>query len=343
MMPTIRDIAQAAGVSIGTVSNFLNDPALVAEDTRERIERVIRELDYHPKAAARSLKSRATRRIGLVPIVSPDDNRSADPGDNAFLELLAGINTVAAEKGFDVLISAATEVGEELDTYKRVVGEAQVDGLMVMGIRPQDERLRFLRSKRFPFVAFGRSDLLVPYAYVDVDGAASIAAAIDHLAALGHRRVAYITPSPSLMCTRQRWEGFERGMERNELSIEDAYLIPGDFGERSGVAGVERLMALPDPPTAILTSNDVCAFGAMRALQAQGLRVGEDVSVVGFDDISLADHWQPPLTTIAQPFRAIGFLLMQALLSVLAGEHANPQRIVDAKLVVRASTGKAVR
>ncbi len=338
-MTTIREIAQTAGVSIGTVSNYLNDPALVAEETRARIEGVIKQLDYHPKAAARSLKSRLTHRIGLVPVVSPEDNRSADPGDNAFLELLAGLNTVAAENGFDILISAATNPAQELNTYERVVGEAQVDGMVLMGINAHDARLKFLSAKKFPFVAYGRSDLPLQYPYVDVDGAAGLAAAVDYLAGLGHRRIAYITPSPSLMCTSQRWEGFVRGMEQNRLPIEEEYVIQGGFGEVEGIRCTEQLLALPQPPTAILTSNDTCAFGAIRTLQNHGLQVGKEVSVIGFDDISLADHWQPSLTTLSQPFRRIGFYLMQSLLSILSGENASPQILLEAPLIVRESTG----
>lgn len=338
-MTTIREIAKNAEVSIGTVSNYLNDPSLVAEETRQRIEKVIRTLDYHPKAAARSLKSRLTHRIGLVPVVSPEDNRSADPGDNAFLELLAGLNTVAAENGFDILISAATNPAQEIKTYERVVGEAQIDGLVVMGINSQDERLKFLKEKKFPFVAYGQSDLAMQYPFVDVDGATGIASAIDYLAELGHSRIAYITPSPKLMCTRQRWEGFVRGMAHNNLPINNDYIIEGDFGEVSGIEGAERLLALPQPPTAILTSNDVCAFGAIRSIQSRGLKVGKDVSVIGFDDISLADHWQPALTTISQPFRKIGFSLMQAILSILSGENTNPQIMVESQLILRESTG----
>lgn len=338
-MTTIREIAKTAGVSIGTVSNYLNDPSLVADETRSRIEKVVRDLDYHPKAAARSLKSRLTHRIGLVPIVSPEDNRSADPGDNAFLELLAGLNTVAAENGFDLLISAATNSSQEIKTYERIVGEAQIDGLVVMGIHAQDERLKFLKDKKFPFVAYGRSDLSMQYPFVDVDGASGIASAIDYLAKLGHSRIAYITPSPNLMCTRQRWEGFVRGMDQNRLPINNDYIIEGDFGELSGIEGTEKLMSLPLPPTAILTSNDVCAFGAIRTLQARGIQVGREVSVIGFDDISLADHWQPTLTTISQPFRKIGFYLMQSILSILSGENPNPQRMVESRLIARESTG----
>lgn len=338
-MATIREIAKAAGVSIGTVSNFLNDPALVAEETRERIDQVIRERDYHPKAAARSLKSRSTRRIGLVPVISPADNRGPGTGDRAFLELLAGLNTVAAENGFDILISAATDPVQELATYRRVVGASQVDGLVVMGIRPQDERLEFLLEKNFPFVAYGRSDLEASYSFVDVDGAAGMAEAIDHLASIGHRRIAYITPSPTLMCTSQRLDGFRRALAANGLPLVPHYVLDGDFSERAGIDGAERLLQLAEPPTAILTSNDVCAFGVLHVLQEHGLVAGSDMSVVGFDDLGNVDNWLPSLTTIAQPFRVIGFELMQTLLAVLAGEPSALHRVLDARLVVRSSTG----
>ena len=341
-MTTIRDIAQAAGVSIGTVSNYLNDPVLVADATREKIAQVIKSLDYHPKAAARSLKSRHTHRIGLVPIISSEDNRSADPGDNAFLELLAGLNTLAGENGFDILISAATNSAQELRTYERFIGEAQVDGLVIMGIRPQDERLKFLKSKNFPFVTYGRSDLLMEYPYVDVDGASGIAEAVRYLASLGHKRIAYITPPEDLMCANQRWQGFVRGMKAAGLKIHNPFIVKGDFNEAAGFNGANILLDLPEPPTAILTANDVCAFGAMRALQNRQLTVGKEVSVIGFDDIALAQHWQPGLTSISQPVREIGFFLMQSLFSILTTEDAMPQTVLEAKLIVRQTTGPCI-
>ena len=338
-MTTIRDIATAAGVSIGTVSNYLNDPQLVAEETREKIHIKILELDFHPSAAARSLKTRQTQRIGLVPIISPEDYRSTDPGDNAFQELLAGLNSIAAEKGYAVLITAAPNYAQELKTYERLIGEKQVDGVVLMGIRSQDERLQFLAQKKFPFVAYGRSDVMIDYPYVDVDGAAGIEMAIRHLAELGHHKIAFITPPKGLMCTQQRWEGFTRGMAECGHSINMDYIIEGDFNQRAGQLSTHLLLDLPEPPTAIITANDICAFGAMRALQNRGQQVGKDVSVIGFDDITLADHWQPSLTTIAQPFRKIGFTLMQALISVITAENVLPQTMVEPKLVIRQSTG----
>ena len=140
------------------------------------------------------------------------------------------------------------------------------------------------------------------------------------------------------MCTRQRWEGYVRGMEESHLPIHKEYKVEGGFNERAGQICTHLLLDLPQPPTAILTANDVCAFGAMRALQMRGLQVGKDVSVIGFDDISLADHWQPSLTTISQPFRKIGFSLMQSLVSIISGEKSLPQTMVEPKLVIRQST-----
>lgn len=339
-MTTIRDIAQASGVSIGTVSNFLNDPQLVAEATRERIANKIKELDYHPKAAARSLKSRLTHRIGLVPVISSEENRKADPGDEAFLELLSGLNTIAAENGFDILIAAATDLSQELTTYARLVGEAQVDGLVITGIRSQDERIKFLHSKKFPFVTFGRSDIEIDYSYVDVNGANGIISAINHLTNLGHQRIAYITPPAGLMCAQQRWEGFVQGMSQNHLQIHDDYIVHGDFSENTGFSATDSLLDLSDPPTAIIAPNDICAFGTMRALQSRLLKPGEDVSIIGFDDIALAQHWQPGLTTIAQNFRKLGFSLMQSLFNILSNRDLLPQKVVEPQLIIRKSTGR---
>lgn len=341
-MTAIRDIAKAAGVSVGTVSNYLNDPGMLTEKTRQKIKAKIEELDYHPHAAARSLKSRHTRRIGLVPIISSEDNRSSNPGDNAFLELLSGLNTVAGENGYDILLSSATNERQEYKTYERLIGESQVDGIVLMGIRPRDERLRFFVEKKFPFIFFGRSDDSMDYPYVDVDGALGIELAIHHLADLGHQRIAYITPPDELMCTQQRWNGYVKGMQDHHLQIDQKYVIEGGFTERAGQIATHLLLDLPVPPTAIITANDNCAFGTMRAIQARGFLVARDISVIGFDDIALAEHWQPSLTTISQPFRKIGFELMHSLFAIINGEKSIPKILLEPGLVVRQSTAKCI-
>ncbi len=338
-MATIRDIARRAGVSIGSVSNYLNNPDIVGEETREAIRRTIDELGYHPHAAARSLKSNQTHHIGLVPLISPEENRSLEPSDNAFLEFLAAVNTAAAEQGYGVLLYAATSEAEELPIYERLVGERQVDGLILMGTRPVDPRIEFLRERKFPFISFGRTQNSEGHAYVDVDGAKGIADAVGHLAQLGHRRIAHILPPGHLMCAVHRWEGFRSAMAEHNLLVEEELVVEGGFTEQSGQIAMHLLLDLPHPPTAVIAANDLCAFGAMRALQVRGLVAGQDFSVVGFDNIRLASHWHPSLTTVSQPLRRIGSVAAQILIDIITDEDAQHQIILEPKLIVRQSTG----
>jgi LacI family transcriptional regulator len=338
-MTTMRDIARTAGVSLGTVSNYFNSPDRVAKETGEAIREAIKKLDYHPHAAARSLKTNQTRRIGLVPLISLEDNYSVDPGDYAFLEFLSGVNTGLAGLGYDLLLSAATSPAKEAAIYDRLVGERQVDGMILMGMRADDERVRQLMELNFPFITYGQTNSARPHAFVDVDGGAGLVAAVNYLAHLGHKRIAYITPPPGFTLAGQRWAGFTRAMQDNQLPVLDELIEPGDFSERSGQAAMHILLDLPEPPTAVLTANDLCAFGAMRALQSRGFKVGKDVSVVGFDNIGYSAHWQPPLTTIAQPFREIGIQCANLVVQMVAGKETLPQKIIAPRLVERQSTG----
>lgn len=340
MTATIRDIARRAGVSVGTISNYINTPEIVSEKTREAIRQAIDELGYHPRAAARSLKSNQTRRLGIVPLISPEENRSMEPSDNAFLEFLAAVNTTAAENGYGVLLQAATSADNELPIYQRLVGERQVDGLILMGTRPQDARIDFLVERKFPFITFGRSNENPNHAFVDVDGAKGMAYAVEHLVQLGHHRIGYIAPPQGLMCSLHRWEGFRQAMSKHGLPIEEQWVVESGFTEQSGQVAMHLLLDLSLPPTAVITSNDLCAFGAMRTLQVRGLLPGRDVSIVGYDDIRLASQWHPALTTISQPFRRLGFIATQNLIDMISGKQVNKQVILEPKLIVRGSSGR---
>jgi LacI family transcriptional regulator len=338
-MATIRDIARRAGVSIGSVSNYLNNPDMVSEETCEAIRQAIEELNYHPRAAARSLKSNYTHRIGIVPLIVPEENAGVAPSDIAFLEFLSAVNTTAAEQAYGLLLYAATSQDEELHIYERLVGEKQVDGLILMGTQPMDPRIEFLSKQQFPFVTFGRSQHTTEHAYVDTDGAKGIAGAVEHLVQLGHQRIAYIAPPGGLMCAVHRWQGFCGAMAEHNLAVQDELVVEGGFTEQSGQIAMHLLLDSPHPPTAVIAANDVCAFGAMRALQMRGLLAGQDVSVVGFDDIRLASHWYPSLTTLRQPLRRIGSVATQILTATITGQEVERQVIFEPELIVRHSTG----
>ena len=143
------------------------------------------------------------------------------------------------------------------------------------------------------------------------------------------------------MCAQYRWEGFSRAMASHNLIIRDELVVKGDFTERSGQLAMHLLLDLPHPPTAVIASNDLCAFGAMRALSMRGLIPGKDVSVIGFDDIRQASHWHPSLTTVAQPLRRLGFIATQMLINIIEGKQVEEQIVLKPQLIIRQSTGPA--
>jgi len=337
-MTTIKDIAKTAGVSVGTVSNYLNNPELLSEKTRNKIAQTITKLNYNPSAAARSLKTNRTMRIGLVHRISLDATRRHEMNEMAFLELLSIINAMVAENGYELLLSAATKENEELMIIKKLVGEKQVDGLIFMATLEDDERISYLCGNGFPFVCFGRTNHCERFSFVDVDGENGIVQAINYLVSLGHQRIAYLTPPSGLMFAQHRWKGFCKAMMDHKISIDEDLITNSGFDEKSGQIAISRLLSLPQPPTAVIAPNDICAFGVMKELQDQNLKPGEDISVIGFDDIRLSSFWNPPLTTLAQPFYEIGNLLVSMLIGEINGDKKHYQKILAPQLVVRMSS-----
>lgn len=340
MAATIKDVARRAGVSVGTVSHVLNGTAPVREATRRRVLQAIRELDYHPTAAARSLKNRRTGVIGIVRALEGEQRAGFEASDQVFLEFLAGVQDEAMAQDVGLLLLASPPGEAEQQVYERLVRSRQVDGFILMGTRVYDRRIAYLLEQDFPFVAFGRSPSLAAFPYVDMDGRQGIADAVAHLASLGHRRIAYIEPPDRLACTHDRRAGFREAMAAHGLTVDESLVLPGDFTPESGQENMVRLLERADPPTAVLTPNDLAAIGAIRVARARGLAVGRDVSIVGFDDIPLAAHWQPPLTTIHQPTRQIGAQVCRMLLALLSGEPVEALQVVlQPELRVRNSTG----
>ncbi len=339
-MITIKDIAKRANVSVGTVSNYLNNPDLLSEDTFQLIKKTIDELGYHPSSAARSLKMNQTFRIGLVPVISVEENIHSQAQDTAFYNLVSAINTEASQQGYGLLLQAATKKEDEIGIYKRLMGEKQVDGFILMGIACKDKRVKMLKDVKFPFVTFGRTLESENYSYIDTDGEKGIFKAVKHLVELGHTRIAFIKPPSDLTFSHHRLLGYKSGLHAHDIEVDSSLVVEGKFSEKSGQEIVETLMKISEPPTAIIAPNDFSAFGMMNWLNNHGMRVGKDVSIIGFDNLSLASHWQPGLTTLAQPFFQIGVQLTQLLMQVINGVDGHINVLVEPRLIVRESTGK---
>jgi LacI family transcriptional regulator len=339
-MATIRDVANYAKVSVGTVSNVLNNSPLVKDATRRRVLAAIEALDFHPMAAARTLTTQRTNTLGMVRTeLRPHNSRiESDP---VILDLIEGITSAAVESGIG-LTFWTTYVGQsEMELYRRLVSGRQVDGFILFALREEDPRIQYLQEQNFPFVTFGRPEPLETSYWIDVDSAYGIETSVRHVFDLGHTRIAYIAPPHEQFLARQRWEGFTSGMRAAGLVINSDFIYEGDFSERSGQLGTHYFLDLPEPPTAIICSNDRMALGAIHAAQSRHLKVGKDISIVGYDNIPLSRYSYPSLTTLSQPTSQIGGMLFRLLTSIIEEQPDTSLtgHLIKPELHVRQSTG----
>lgn len=323
MKVTIKDVAKKVNLSITTVSRALHDYDDVNPETKKRIIEAAREMGYTPNTLAQRLQKQRTDTIGLVlPTFSP---RFADP---FFSELLAGIGNKAAELGFDLLVSTRAPGEQEIATYKSLIDSARVDGFIIVRTRVLDQRIEYLLSQDYHFAVFGRTELSSDYAFVDEDGYFGMQLIAEHLAELGHKRIACITSNSDLNFTKSRMNGLRDSLAGHQISLDEKLIHSGDLTQKSGYEHALKLLQLPDPPTAIVAFNDLMAFGAMSAAQELGLVVGRDLSVTGFDDIPMAEFSHPPLTTVSQPVYKIGGMLCEMLIEMILAESNGLKQIV---------------
>lgn len=332
---TIKDIAQKIGKSTTTVSRALNDYADISPETKDLVRHAAEELGYTPNTMAQRLKKQQTDTIGLI--IPTSGPRFSDP---FFSEFIAGIGNKAATLGYDLLVATRAPGQQELDTYRFNVNAHRVDGLIVVRTRSQDDRIDFLRQEKFPFVSFGRVEGPLDFSYVDEDGEAGLAMVIDHLVGLQHVRFGVIASPENLMFTRHRIHGIQRQRERAGLPAENFTFVTGDLTQRSGYMQANELLDQNPAPTAIVAFNDLMALGAISAAQERGLVVGKDVSITGFDNIPMAEHSHPTLTTVNQPIYQIGASMCEILIGQIRGELDAPaQVLLKPTLIVRQSTG----
>lgn len=333
MKVTLKTIAESAGVSITTVSRALAGYDDVNAATRDRVIEIAQRLGYEPNLAARHLRSKQTRTIGMV---IPLTTYFSDP---FFMELLAGVGRQAADYGYDLLLSAQQPGEGELSATRRMVASSRIDGMVLARVLSQDPRIAFLREAGHPFVAFGCSDASDGYPYIDVDGAAGLRRVVQHLVAQGHQRIAIILSPRDLAFTARRFEGYLQGLQQAGLEPEDSLQVEGSLTPESGYAAARRLLDQARPPTAIAACNDLMAIGAMQALQTQGLEPGRDMAVTGFDDIPQAARTTPPLTTVRQPIYQIGRQALEMLVHALRHEPLDaPHVLIEPELIVRESS-----
>jgi len=336
MAVTRDDVARLAGVSPATVSYVINNgPRPVSEETRAKVLWAIEQLGYQPNVMAQNLRRQRTNTIGLV--FTTIERHLTHP---YFVDLLTSVGEECARHGFDLLLSTCTDRALEQSIYERLVGGRRVAGVILTGVRHNDARIAYLSAEGFPFVVLGRPEPDEDFPYIDVDGAQGTDEAVQHLIDLGWRRIAFIGLSAELICADDRLAGYRRALERNGLPYDPRLVANMHTTEEAGHQAMAGFLALDEPPDAVLACSDELALGAMNAAQEQGLVVGQDVGVIGFDDIPSAAYCRPPLTTIRQPMYEIGTRLCRMLIQIIEGEEPEERQVVlPPTLVVRESCG----
>jgi DNA-binding LacI/PurR family transcriptional regulator len=334
---TIKDVAARAGVSYQTVSRVINDHPLVSDTTRQKVKQAIADLNYRPSLAARSLPGRRSYVIGFIVPYDPD-YLIRDPH---LLAQISGADVEANAYGYNLLLSTAGDSKQGLEAYERFVRNHVGDGALVIETACSKAGGELLARQDYPYVSLGR-DLGNPNAYVvcsdNRDGGKQITR---HLLAKGHRRIGIINGPPigAVAGLQDRLEGHQQALGEAGLSFDPALMVYGDYTRDSGERATQQLFALPDPPTAIFALNDRMAMGAIRALQVAGLRVPEDVTVVGYDDIPAAADFNPPLTTVRGAARKVGQLAAHMLFKLIDGETVEEKEVIlPAELVIRGSS-----
>jgi DNA-binding LacI/PurR family transcriptional regulator len=331
---TIIEIANRVGVSPATVSRALNNVPGVSADKRRRILDVAEELNYHPNAIARSLQGRRTNTVAYISDVS------ARPSADLFFfkDFVTALAECCARYGIDLLIHPFAHGDGRMNDIARSLRSGRADGLILTDIRVDDERVRFLLDQGLPFVAFGRCEVGQPYPFVDVDGEWGICVAVCHLLERGHTRIGFLGLPLEYSCASDRYVGYQRALAERGLPLNPNYVAQNLTNETEAGLAMERLLALPEPPTAFVAASDMLALNAMGVAARRGMIAGRDYAITGFDDLPLAAHTNPPLTTLRQPLRQASDELIAKLVRIIAEEEHGGAVLLRPELIVRGTT-----
>ncbi|MFC7344388.1 LacI family DNA-binding transcriptional regulator [Saccharopolyspora griseoalba] len=327
--PTLETVAERAGVSRATVSRVVNGQPSTPE-SRRAVEEAIAELGYVPNLAARTL---VTRRTGLIALVLPESSTRVFSEDQFFPQLIQGISQELEEADRQLVLMLAGSA-ESTQRIERSAQARHVDGVMLASVHGANPLTAALVRSKIPVVSNERALGSVVVPHVDVDNYGGARAAVEHLVAAGRRRIATIAGPSDMVAGIDRLQGYRD-------AIDDAGLprveIAGEFTRTSGAEAMQRLLAEESGADAVFAASDLMADGALRVLRREGVRVPEDVAVIGFDDIALSAHADPPMSTVRQPIAGIGRTMAGQLLRAVDGEQIEPAVTLPTELVLRSS------
>jgi len=329
---TIKDVARLANVHPSTVSRVVNNDSRISKKTKNKVFMVINKLGYTPNAIARGLKTKRTNTIGmLIPDIT----------NPFFADLARGVEDAANDSGFNVFLCNSDEKLEKERTYLEILKEKRVDGLIICTAHIKDKSILDLERIKFPYILVSRDIEGLDKNCIIVNDIAGGTMATEHLIKFGHRKIAHITGSLKVRSAINRLKGYKIALEKNHIEYKERLVEEGDFRISGGFHAMEKLLKLPELPTAIFAANDLLAMGAMQAIQKKKYHIPKDFCILGFDDIELASFVYPALTTIRQPMLEMGGLAVKILLRIIKEREYNQKKIIlKPELVVRESCGR---
>ncbi|AWS45295.1 LacI family DNA-binding transcriptional regulator [Streptosporangium sp. 'caverna'] len=338
-MATIRDLARQCGVSVATISRVFNNPEVVNAETRDNVLRVAARIGYQPNESARTL---ATKKSYMVGLIWDTDHRRPGWRHPFFQEIIIGLKTALSERGYHLLMLATSD---DEGSHFRAAKRHNLDGVVFIDNGTQDPALTQLAESDVPCVSLDRPITGPRTTYVISDNAGGARIAVNHLYEQGRRSIATIAGPGRTRPGIERLDGYRDALAALGLPARDDHVAEGDFYLAGGHAAMRRLLALDERPDAVFAAGDEMAIGAIRAITEAGLKVPEDIAVVGFDDIELAALVQPGLTTVAQDKGGFGTAAATALIAMIdtPATMSPPPSVLPTSLVVRGTTSTLPR
>ena len=331
-MTSIYDIAKQAGVSAATVSRVINNERYVSLKTQEKVKRVLHDTGFIPNANASSLTKKRTNTFAVV---------VPDLTNPFFTEIIHGIEGQAAARKIAVIVSNTDENIDKERKALRFLTERRVDALIIASAARSGDHIISCLGEDTPIVLLDRQPQGLKADLVRSDDHRGAEILVDYLVGLGHRKIGFIAGKRGISTTKLRLDGYRLALEKYGLECQAELIAQGDFKKEGGREGMLALLALPNPPTSVIASNNLEAIGALSAIREMGLRVPEDISLVCLDDIELASLVYPFLTVVAQPVRTMGAVAAQLALERLDGKAEQPREVVmQMTLLERRSAGR---
>ncbi|MGL1892466.1 MAG: LacI family transcriptional regulator [Spirochaetaceae bacterium] len=323
-MATQKDVAKLANVSFITVSRVINNMGNVKPETREKVKEAIKELNYYPNSIAQGLNK---NRVHTLAIETPLPVDQSVEATSYYTRLLAGIESFCIKSHYDILLSSSRGRMEDFDCLKPYYSR-KADGVIILGAKPTGEQFIRIDKDNIPCVVIGDRDPTSKVNYVDTKNFEGMYDATKLLIENGHSKIAFITGNVDTQNSIDRYKGYCKAMEENNLSMDKEWLFPGDYTKESGGRAIKTLLNLKNRPTAVVSSTDLMAIGIYEEFKTQGLVVPDDISIIGFDGHELCNYMSPPLSTMRQPLEDMGAEAARILIDQIEDRNINTQHLI---------------